>query len=170
MFINQGTLLKSRPIKNMFVEKLSAHGTSYGLTEAGYDIRIQETVTFEPGTHRPEFKLPAVYIKDGDGIRSNQGRFILASAMEVFQMPYDLVGTVRDKSSWARQGISVFNTVIEPGWNGVLTLELVFNGDKRIVIPAGSGIAQVLFGELSDRGDYGNGKYQNAPGIQQAKF
>jgi dCTP deaminase len=166
MFVNRNSLLVAQPIKNMFVEKLRAHGTSFGLTEAGYDIRIREEVIFTPGVSHPQ-----ILIKQTDGIvKGTRGRFILASSMETFQMPFDLVGTVRDKSSWARRGLSVFNTVIEPGWNGILTLELVFHGNSKLIIPAGSGIAQVLFGRLECKGDYGDGKYQDATGIEEAKF
>ena len=74
-------------------------------------------------------------------------------------MPTTLVGIVHDKSTWARRGLSVFNTVIEPGWKGFLTLELVFNGDKPLDIPAGAGIAQVIFHQTMDRASY-DGKYQ----------
>lgn len=64
-------------------------------------------------------------------------------------MPENLVGIVHDKSTLARKGLSVFNTVIEPGWKGFLTLELVYHGSEDFHIPAGSGIAQVLFHELA---------------------
>lgn len=165
MFINRNSLLAARPITDMCVEKLQVHGTSYGLTEAGYDIRIKEEVKFIAGTI-----YPRILVTEGMGFKGWSGRFCLASSVEYFQMPKNLVGTVRDKSSWARQGLSVFNTVIEPGWNGILTLELVFNGNENLTIPAGSGIAQVLFGRLECDGDYGNGKYQDAPGLQEAKF
>ena len=58
-------------------------------------------------------------------------------------MPRDMVGVVHDKSTWARRGLSVFNTVIEPGWRGKLTLELVYHGGQDLLIPAGSGIYPV---------------------------
>ena len=64
------------------------------------------------------------------------------------------------KSTWAREGLSVFNTVIESGWNGFLTLELVYHGQKDLHIPAGSGIAQVIFHQLHEPGYY-QGRYQN---------
>jgi len=56
----------------------------------------------------------------------------------------------------------VFNTVIEPGWEGWLTLELVYHGWKPLHIPAGAGIAQVIFHQTTDRAAY-TGKYQNQP-------
>lgn len=149
--INGKTLLAKAPIRGMIPHKLKAHGTSYGLGEAGYDIRIKQEVMFKPMTMGPE-----VWI---DG-QPEYGRFCLASAIEEFDMPADLVGVVHDKSTWARQGLSVFNTVIEPGWKGFLTLELVFHGNKDVVIPAGTGIAQVIFTSLAHDAYY-EGKYQH---------
>ena len=149
--INGKTLLAKSPIRGMASRKLKAHGTSYGLGEAGYDIRISQEIVFKPMTMGPE-----VWI---DG-QPTYGRFCLASAIEEFDMPPDLVGVVHDKSTWARQGLGVFNTVIEPGWNGFLTLELVYHGNKDLIIPAGSGIAQVIFHYVSDPVQY-NGRYQN---------
>lgn len=75
-------------------------------------------------------------------------------------MPNFLTGIVHDKSTWARRGLSVFNTVIEPGWRGFLTLELVYHGEGELIIPAGAGIAQVMFHEVKQASTY-NGKYQN---------
>jgi dCTP deaminase len=83
--------------------------------------------------------------------------------VERFEMPNHLVGVVHDKSTWARQGLSVFNTVIEPTWSGYLTLELVYHGNGELLIPAGAGIAQVLFYSLLHEASYGDGKYQNQP-------
>lgn len=137
MIVNQSKLILSRPIKAMMHEKVRGPLTSYGLSEAGYDIRIKQDVWLYP-------------------LR----RFKLASAIEEFNMPTDLVGIVHDKSTWARKGLSVFNTVIEPGWKGFLTLELVYHGWWPLHIPAGSGIAQVLFHKTESTASY-DGKYQN---------
>jgi dCTP deaminase len=137
MICNGNELILEQPLSPMLNTKERAHGVSYGMSEAGYDIRIAQTVTLHP------FR-----------------RFALASAIERFHMPESLVGIVHDKSTWARRGLSVFNTVIEPGWAGYLTLELVYHGWKPIRIPAGAGIAQVIFHETCENAAYG-GKYQN---------
>lgn len=149
MIVNGVDLLEARPIVGMVDRKMKAHGVSYGLGEAGYDIRIKQNVIFS---------------EDGvevDGLW-HRGRFTLASAIEEFCMPVDLVGHVADKSSWARHGLSVFNTIIEPGWCGHLTLELVYHGAGRLIIPAGAGIAQVLFHKTTRDASYA-GKYQHQP-------
>lgn len=154
MIFNRNYLLQAAPIADMLTEKVSGPGgTSYGLTEAGYDIRIKQEVHFIKDS------IYGVCVKVADA-RFAQGKFALASAIEEFHMPNFLVGVVHDKSTWARRGLSVFNTVIEPGWKGFLTLELVYQGEGELIIPAGAGIAQVLFSEIKEPANYG-GKYQN---------
>ena len=140
MIVNGAALLKAAPMSPMVESKQVVHGLSFGLSFAGYDLRIRQSVTL-----------------------SSDNRFALASTVERFQMPANLVGIVHDKSTWARQALSVFNTVIEPGWHGdALTLELVYHGNGELHIPAGSGIAQVLFHELAEPADY-SGRYQGQP-------
>ena len=154
MIVNKHLLLEFSPIKDMLTEKHTAHGVSYGLSEGGYDIRIKQEVRFE----KLHDGKRAVHIDDQ--YRFTEGRFALASSMEEFTMPPTLLGIVHDKSTWARKGLSVFNTVIEPGWNGFLTLELVYQGEDELIIPAGAGIAQIIFHEVEVPVFY-TGKYQN---------
>jgi dCTP deaminase len=139
MIVNRAELLGAKPIKDMIPYKEVSHGVSHGMTEAGYDLRVRQAVHLSP-----------------------RHRFELASTIEEFDMPSDLVGVVHDKSTHARRAISVFNTVIEPGWRGFLTLEIAYFGDYDIIIPAGSGIAQVLFHRVEVPAFY-EGKYQNQP-------
>lgn len=146
------------PIKNMLITKERLHGVSHGLGEAGYDIRIKQDVWFAP--HQRTGRMHFRYHQGDDNFGDGLGRFLRASAIEEFDMPNDLVGIVHDKSTWARKGLSVFNTVIEPGWHGFLTLELVYHGQGELYIPAGSGIAQVIFHELAAQAQY-SGKYQD---------
>lgn len=154
---NRRYLLQAAPIKDMSCTKRTGPGgTSYGLGEAGYDIRIKQEIRFQPQNMRNGV-TKYIHTVDGWG---NPGRFALASAMEEFQMPAYLMGIVHDKSTWARRGLSVFNTVIEPGWKGFLTLELVYHGEGELIIPAGSGIAQVIFHEVEEPAVYA-GKYNN---------
>lgn len=162
MIINGRDLIAASPIKDMVPEKVVAHGMTYGLGEAGYDIRIKQEIRFYPVNRDPELfkKFRVMSITDGSFTKDDEGRFTLASAIEEFQMPTHLLGRVCDKSSWARKGLSVFNTVIEPGWNGFLTLELVHHGNTELIIPAGAPIAQVIFEEVKNPAQY-NGKYQS---------
>lgn len=156
MIVNGKSLLFQAPIKNMLTEKHTAHGVTYGATECGYDIRLKQTVHFT--------KWEGVVVTTGEGDTAKReyqpGKFALASSMEEFQMPNNLMAVVHDKSSWARRGLSVFNSCIEPGWNGYLTIELVYHGREDLIIPAGSGIAQVIFHDLTELATY-QGRYQD---------
>lgn len=163
MVINGRNLLALAPIKNMEPTKKTLNGVSYGLGEAGYDIRVKQTVIFKKrGLGYNTRRTAAITWLEGDKQlnKINAGRFILASTIEEFDIPNNLMGIVHDKSTWARKSLSVFNTVIEPGWKGFLTLELVYKGEDDLIIEAGSGIAQVVFHELSEPARY-TGKYQN---------
>lgn len=139
MIVNGKGLLAARPLEPMLDQKYKAHGVSYGLSEAGYDVRIAQTVVLHP------FR-----------------RFRLASTVERFKMPDDVVGVVHDKSSWIRQGLVVGNTILEPSWEGWLTLELFYHGWLPLRIPAGAGVAQVIFHRIEERARYA-GKYFGQP-------
>jgi dCTP deaminase len=168
MVTNGGELLRLAPIENMASAKILSHGVSFGLSEAGYDIRIKQGILFT----RNWWGRRIVEVIDPDrvdighpdliAVTRKKGRFALASAIERFQMPPTHMAIVHDKSSWARYGLSVFNTVIEPGWKGYLTLELAYKGQGSLFVPPGSGIAQVIFHEVSQPMFY-KGRYQDQP-------
>lgn len=130
-----------------FHERTTVNGMTFGLSAAGYDIRCAEWCF-----------LPA-------------GFFILASSMERFNMPLDVLAIVHDKSTWARRGLAVQNTVFEPGWRGYPTLELSNHGDRRLEVQAGDPIAQIVFHLLTEATEQPyQGKYQDQPaGPQPAK-
>lgn len=157
MIASAQTLRQLRPL-TPFVERTRHNGVTHGLSSAGYDVRIREAVTIGPG----EFKL--------------------ASTLEYFDMPTNLLGIVHDKSTWGRRGLAVQNTVIEPGWRGFLTIELSNHNSTHsswwwwskdaIHIPEGTAIAQIVF-HILDKPTIKpyEGKYQDQPGhVVQAIF
>lgn len=148
--ITPGAFHKVRP---------EGHMTSWGRGEMGYDIRIKQEITFFINEEGPQIAITDPILRQ---TTYKKGRFCLASSIEEFNMPANLGGIGHDKSTLARLGVQVFNTVIEPGWRGFLTIELVFNGEERVHIPAGSGIMQVIFHQLACEAQY-VGKYQDQP-------
>lgn len=147
MILSAQSIRTLRPV-TPFEDRGVIRGRSYGLSVAGYDIRVAEDIALWPGDFR------------------------LASSVERFTMPDDVLALVKDKSSWARLGLSVFNTVIEPGWEGWLTLELKNQGNKSLRIESGDPIAQILFERLDEPTEQPySGKYQNQEaGPQVARF
>lgn len=130
-----------------FVARTRHEGMTYGVGPAGYDVRIAE--------------YHELWNKD----------FVLASIIEHIVMPTYVIGIVHDKSTWARRGLTVQNTVIEPGWRGYLTLELTNHGVEKIRISAGTPIAQIVFHRLDEpAANPYEGKYQDQEaGPQPAK-
>lgn len=123
-----------------------AMGMSYGLTAAGYDIRA--------GVLNSSDTTQSIILDPGD--------FCLIASLERVEIPHDLQVIVHDKSSWARQGLALQNTVLEPGWRGHITLELSNHGQTPLRIMRGQPIAQLVFHQL----DYPtelpySGKYQD---------
>lgn len=120
-----------------FFERRKAEGRSYGLSGCGYDIRLAETIWLWPLWGR------------------------LASSIERFDIPDDVCAEVKDKSTNARLFVFVQNTIIEPGWNGFLTLELTRFLPWPIRLKVGTPIAQVVFKQLDQKTDQPyRGKYQ----------
>lgn len=138
--ILSGQSIRERNFIQPFELQYKIFGVTGGLGPAGYDIRLREDVLIEPGG------------------------FMLGSSIEHLQMPHDLVGMIKDKSTWIRRGLTVGNTVIEPGWRGFLTLELFNNSKDFVGVNAGCPIAQVVF-QLLDQATESpyNGKYQDQP-------
>jgi dCTP deaminase len=141
------TLRRVKPIKP-FMERTAAHGMTFGLSACGYDVRIAENFVAWPSS------------------------FNLASTIEQFEMPDDCCAMVMDKSTWARRGICVQNTIIEPGWNGYLTLEITNHHWWPVRLIAGMPIAQIVFHKLDEPTEMPyRGKYQNqAAGPQAARL
>lgn len=71
--------------------------------------------------------------------------FVLAESMEVFNIPRDTLAVVLGKSTYARCGLVVNCTPMEPEWRGVLTIELSNTTPLPMKVYCGEGIAQALF-------------------------
>ncbi|WP_113152759.1 dCTP deaminase [Nitratireductor sp. OM-1] len=143
-----GNTIRQLCIFTPFSERTRHKGLTYGVGPAGYDVRIDQEVRLMPGG------------------------FSLASTVEHFNMPQNVLGIVHDKSTWARVGLAAQNTVIEPGWRGYLTLELTNHGDEAILIEEGMAIAQIIIHQLDDHASVAyDGKYQDQQrGPQPAIF
>lgn len=143
--ILSGTTIQGMEIITPFYGRTKHHNMTFGCGPAGYDVRVE----FDSQGEIQHRKLVS-------------GGFILASTIERFVMPDDVMGIVHDKSSWARRGVTVQNTVIEPGWEGYLTLEICNHSSVSVVIQRGAPIAQVVFHRIDQPVDNPySGKYQN---------
>jgi len=136
---------RGRPMIEPFVERDVVHGKSFGLSACTYDCRIAEDLLIFPGQAR------------------------LASTMERFCLPSNICGSVLDKSSYARIFVSAFNTHLDPGWAGYLTVELANLGTNPVHYWRGDPVCQIKFEWLDEPTDLPyTGKYHNQEAGPQA--
>lgn len=164
-----------RPMISPFVP-VQKGKPSYGLGSFGYDLRLGSKFLI----HQPHI---TGYL-DPLAVDTNlfkkvvaESKFyiqphtqVLAETLETFNMPDDVFAMVIGKSTYARLGLLVNCTPVEPGWKGILTLELANLTPVPIVLHIGKGIAQVSFfrGKRPLRTyteKESGGIYQNQPGV-----
>lgn len=99
--------------------------------------------------------------------------YALGVTVESFNIPRNVIGLCMGKSTYARCGLIVNTTPLEPGWRGRLVLEFSNSADLPVRVYANEGIAQVVFFEgdqpsvtYADR----SGKYQDQKGIVTARI
>jgi|TARA_B110000116_G_C16800073_1_gene569674 dCTP deaminase len=152
---------------------------SYGLSSYGYDIRVAPE--FKVFTNLHNVIVDPKKFDDRSFVDVNTkeciippNSFALARTEEFFRIPRDVLVVCVGKSTYARCGIIVNVTPLEPTWCGYLTLEISNTTPLPAKIYGGEGIAQLLFLEgdqepmvaYADR----NGKYQNQEGVTLPKL
>jgi dCTP deaminase len=153
---------------------------SYGLSSFGYDMRIAgEFRVFTPNIYNSVVdpkqidERAMVEYEVDDHILIPPNSYVLGRSVEYFKMPTNLLAVVLGKSTYARSGIIVNVTPLEPGWEGHVTIEIGNATTLPAKVYANEGIAQVVFlkGETPDV-SYADkqGKYQNQRGITLPKM
>jgi dCTP deaminase len=106
------------------------------------------------------------YVPLGDRFVLHPGQFMLGSTLEFLAVPDDISGQVLSRSSWGRIGLLVATAVaVQPGFRGVLTLELVNAGSVPIVLRPGLRVAQLQLwrGDQPTKFPYRTGGKYDAP-------
>lgn len=110
--------------------------------ESGLDPGSRPQAAMERGQERARVQL-------GESLWLHPGQFILGSTLEFLKIPPHLGAYVLGRSSWGRVGLIVATAVmVQPGYTGTLTLELVNEGDSPIRLYPGVRIAQLAVHEL----------------------
>ncbi len=152
---------------------------SYGTSSYGYDVRCSDTFKVFTNIHSatvdPKYfdEQSFVDLKD-DVCVIPPNSFALAATVEYFRIPRSVLTLCVGKSTYARCGIIVNVTPLEPEWEGHVTLEFSNTTTLPAKIYANEGVAQMLFFEsdedceisYADRG----GKYQGQTGVTLPKI
>jgi len=147
---------------------------SYGLSSYGYDIRVADE--FKVFTNvRNALVDPKGFSEDsfvdlqGEYCVIPPNSFALARTLEYFRIPRDVLTVCIGKSTYARCGIIVNVTPLEPEWQGHITLEFSNTTPLPAKIYANEGVAQVLFLESDEpcETSYADraGKYMGQAGV-----
>ena len=152
---------------------------SYGLSSFGYDARVSNEFKIFTNVNSEivdpkNFKASNFVTKNVSECIIPPNSFVLASTVEYFRIPKDVLVVCLGKSTYARCGIIVNVTPLEPGWEGHVTLEFSNTTPLPAKVYANEGVAQFIFLKgnetpeitYSDR----NGKYMGQTGVTLPKI
>jgi dCTP deaminase len=134
-----------------FVESQRRDGViSYGLSSYGYDARVADEfkifTNVDSAIVDPKQFSPNSFVdRQTDVCIIPPNSFALARTEEYFRVPRDVLVVCLGKSTYARCGIIVNVTPLEPEWEGQVTIEISNTTPLPAKIYAGEGIAQFLF-------------------------
>jgi dCTP deaminase len=173
-------MAQERRMIEPFEEKQVRTGViSYGLSSYGYDVRIADEFKIFTNINSSivdpkAFDERSFVDVKGEVCIIPPNSFALARSVEYFRVPRDVVVVCVGKSTYARCGIIVNVTPLEPEWEGIVTLEVSNTTPLPARIYANEGIAQFLFfgGDEPCETSYADkrGKYQAQQGLTLPKL
>jgi dCTP deaminase len=163
-----------------FVDEQVREGViSYGVSSYGYDVRVGDEFKVFTNVYNTVVDPKNFDPKSFVDIRADvciipPNSFALASTIEYFRIPRDILTICLGKSTYARCGIIVNVTPFEPEWEGHVTIEISNTTPLPAKIYANEGIAQVLFFQSDEpcATSYKDkkGKYQAQRGVTLPKM
>ena len=152
---------------------------SYGLSSFGYDARVSDEFKIFTNINGSEivdpknFKPTNFVTKKVSECIIPPNSFVLASTVEYFKIPKDVLVICLGKSTYARCGIIVNVTPLEPGWEGNVTLEFSNTTPLPAKIYANEGVAQFVFLKGNEKPEVSysdrKGKYMGQVGVTLPK-
>ncbi len=159
-------------------KQIRGNKISYGLSSFGYDARVSNEFKIFTNVNSEivdpkNFKLNNFISKKGDECIIPPNSFALSSTVEYFRIPNDVMVICLGKSTYARCGIIVNVTPLEPSWEGNVTLEFSNSTPLPAKIYANEGAAQFIFLKGNEKPDITyadrNGKYMKQSGVTLPK-
>ena len=159
-------------------KQIRGNKISYGLSSFGYDARVSNEFKIFTDVNSEivdpkNFKQNSFVSRKVDECVIPPNSFVLASTVEYFKIPKDIMVICLGKSTYARCGIIVNVTPLEPGWEGHVTLEFSNTTPLPAKIYANEGAAQFIFlkgnEEPSITYEKRNGKYMKQTGVTLPK-
>ena len=173
-------MAKSHEMINPFEEnQIRDNKISYGLSSYGYDARVSNEFKIFTNINSEvvdpkNFKQSNFISKKVSECIIPPNSFVLASTVEYFKIPNDIMVICLGKSTYARCGIIVNVTPLEPGWEGYVTLEFSNTTPLPAKIYANEGAAQFIFLKGNEKPEVTyadrDGKYMKQKGVTLPKI
>ena len=173
-------MVRERDMINPFVESQVREGViSYGVSSYGYDLRVADEFKIFTNVNSTivdpkhfdeksfvEFRGPVCIVPPNS--------FALARSVEYFKIPRSVLTVCLGKSTYARCGIIVNVTPLEPEWEGFVTLEISNTTPLPARVYSNEGLCQIVFLESDEICETSykdkKGKYQAQKGIVLPKI
>jgi len=171
--------LEHRMIEPFAAKQVREGVISYGISSYGYDVRVADefkifTNVFSAVVDPKGFDTRSMVDFKGKVCVIPPNSFALARTVEYFRIPRSTLVMCLGKSTYARCGIVVNVTPLEPEWEGYVTLEISNTTPLPAKIYANEGLAQMLFFEADEVCDISyadkKGKYQKQQDIMLPKI
>ena len=172
-------MAKSHKMINPFEEnQIRGNKISYGLSSYGYDARVSNEFKIFTNINSEvvdpkNFKQSNFISKKVSECIIPPNSFVLASTVEYFKIPNDIMVICLGKSTYARCGIIVNVTPLEPGWEGYVTLEFSNTTPLPAKVYANEGAAQFIFLKGNEKPEVTyadrDGKYMKQKGVTLPK-
>ena len=140
------------------------------IRENGVDMRLADEIA-RHASHNSDFvmdPLDPAKIKSGFKIEKHKKEMVLdskeqvlLSTYEYIEVPDDIAGFVELRSTWARHGLSMPPTIIDAGFKGTITLEVINNAPYKILLRPRQRFAHVIFVKLASKADAPYSGYYN---------
>ena len=138
------------------------------ITRRLHSEHAQEKLGITP--YAAECQQPASYdLRAADDICLARGMCTLVPSMEWVELPLDIAGTLRCRSSFGRRGVLMGAGFVDPGFRGQLTLCLTNMGSNDIELHRSERIVQMILHEVRNGSDRYAGRYQDSTGAVGAK-
>ena len=172
--------VKRDKIISPFISKQTRKGKiSYGLSSYGYDARVSDDFKIFTNVNSTIVD-PKNFNHDGFISKKSKicvippNSFALARTVEYFKIPENVLVICLGKSTYARCGIIVNVTPLEPGWEGHVTLEFSNTTPLPAKIYANEGAAQFVFIKGNEKPEITyakrKGKYMKQKGVTLPKI
>ena len=137
------------------VRRLDREGTPGNLVITPYSSECQQPASYD--------------LRSAGDILLPRGTCTLVPTLEWVELPHDLAGTLRCRSSFGRRGVLLGAGFVDPGFRGQLTLCLTNLGNDDLFVKKNDCLVQMILHEVREGNQSYSGRYQDSRGAVEAK-